>query len=80
MNELGERQGMSWLELIPRDEESQFLEITLAFQGDLLARLEMTDKFGQITRFTFSEQAKNTVLAPELFEFVPPDGYDVFSH
>lgn len=80
ITELGSRLGMTWLELTPKDEESQFLEITLAFDGDELSRLEMADKFGQITRFRFSRLEMNKVLDPLLFTFVPPPGYDVFSH
>jgi outer membrane lipoprotein carrier protein len=77
--ELGERQQMQWLELLPVDAESDILRVLLAFKGDRLLRLEMTDKFGQISRFSFFEIKRNPELPDELFEYDPPFGWDVFS-
>ena len=78
--EIGTRQGLQWLELIPRDPDSQFVRILLAFEGDHLRRMEMDDKFGQITRFRFSGEERNPKLPPGLFHFEPPEGYDLFTH
>lgn len=80
IRELGERQGMQWLELTPRDEDSQFLNISLALDSTGLARLESYDKFGQFTKFKFSHLVRNPPLDSELFRFVPPPGFDVFTH
>ena len=77
--ELGERQQMQWLELLPVDAESDILRVLLAFKGDRLLRLEMTDRFGQISRFSFFEIKRNLELSDELFEFEAPFGWDVFS-
>jgi len=77
--ELGERQQMQWLELLPVDAESDILRVLLAFKDDRLLRLEMTDKFGQISRFSFFEIKRNLELSDELFEFEAPFGWDVFS-
>jgi len=77
VEELGTRQGIGWLKLVPRDEQSQFEQILLGFQGGRLARLEMADRFGQVTSFSFSAVQKNIPLAESLFRFVPPPGYDI---
>lgn len=76
-NELGTHLGLSWLELIPRNEESQFEQIMLAFLDADLVKLEMSDKFGQTTRFDFSKGERNKNLDPGLFIFRPPPGYDI---
>jgi len=76
--ELGERLQMEWLELLPMDRDSDILRVLLAFRDDSLLRLEMTDRFGQVSRFRFFEIRRNPELADELFEFEPPDGWDVF--
>lgn len=75
--ELDTRLGMSWLELQPKDEDAQFSRITLGFREDYLASLEMIDKFGQITSFSFSNTQRNPQLDQDLFRFIPPPGYDI---
>ncbi len=74
--DIGERQGMAWVELIPRDKESQFVRILLAFMGKELRRMEMADQFGQVTRFQFYDIQRNIPLPDELFEFEPPEGVE----
>jgi len=75
--DLGESQDMDWVELIPRDKESQFIRILLAFVGTELRRMEMADQFGQVTRFQFYDTQRNPELSDELFVFVPPPEFDV---
>jgi len=77
--ELGERLQMEWIELLPHDPESDIVRILLAFKGDDLLRLELTDTFGQISRFSFSQIRRNPELPPKLFDFEPPDEWDIFS-
>lgn len=77
VNDLGSHLGLSWLELIPRNEESQFEQILLAFEESDLVKLEMSDKFGQTTRFDFTRRERNITLDPMLFIFQPPHGYDI---
>ena len=75
--EIGERMGMQWLELIPRDPDSDFNRILLAFADGQLQRLELNDKFGQISRFSFYEMQRNLPIDPRLFEFEGKDDWDV---
>ncbi len=76
--DIGDRQGLAWLELIPRSEDSQFVRILLAFDEQTLRRMEMSDKFGQISRFRFFDVVRNPELDPELFEWHKPPSYDAF--
>lgn len=77
IKDLGQRMGMGWLKLIPKKEDGQFEQILLAFEGDRLARMEMADRFGQVTRFDFFNLQRNPPLDDSLFKFVPPPGYDI---
>ena len=78
--ELDTRLGMSWLELRPKDEDAQFTRITLGFREDNLASLEMIDKFGQVTSFSFTNTRRNPQIDPDVFRFIPPPGYDILDH
>jgi outer membrane lipoprotein carrier protein len=75
--EIGERQGMHWLELLPRDPESDFNRILLAFADKQLRRLELNDKFGQISRFSFYDMQRNLPIDPQLFVYQGQDDWDV---
>ncbi len=77
MQELGEREGLSWLELRPRDKEAQFIKVLLGFAEDSLQRMAMYDSFGQVTRFEFYDMQRNPELSSELFVFVPPPQIDL---
>ena len=77
--DIGESQNFDWIELIPRDEESQFVRILLAFAEGELVRMEMADKFGQVTRFQFYEIKHNPEFSSTFFRFVPPQGTDVYN-
>jgi outer membrane lipoprotein carrier protein len=75
--DIGDSQGMDWVELIPRDEESQFVRILIAFVADELRRMEMTDKFGQITRFQFYDVERAPRFEKDRFVFKRLQGYDL---
>jgi outer membrane lipoprotein carrier protein len=78
--DIGSSQGFEWVELIPRDQESQFVRILLAFAENELQRLEMADKFGQVTRFQFYDMVYNPELSEDIFKLDLPDRYEVFQH
>jgi outer membrane lipoprotein carrier protein len=75
--EIGERKGMQWLELIPRDAESDLNRVLLAFADKELKHMELNDKFGQISRFTFFEVQRNQPIDPDLFVYEGQDDWDV---
>jgi chaperone LolA len=77
LTELGRDQGMDWVELKPRGEATDFREVKFAFREGMLARMQLTDAFGQITLIEFSSMRLNPQLADERFRFSPPPGVDV---
>jgi outer membrane lipoprotein carrier protein len=75
--EIGERMGLQWLELIPRDPESDLNRVLLAFKDKQLLNMELNDKFGQISRFRFFDMQRNVPIDPQLFVFEGQDDWDV---
>ncbi len=60
--------GRDWVELIPKDKETDVVRIELGFSGENLDSLIMEDAFGQDTRLNFSATERNPRLDPKLFE------------
>ncbi|MES9825784.1 MAG: outer membrane lipoprotein chaperone LolA [Candidatus Thiodiazotropha endolucinida] len=77
VNDLGEADGLSWVELLPREKESQFSSLRLALNENNLQRMEMIDNFGQTTRFVFDNLQRNLTLDATLFTFKPPPMIDL---
>ncbi len=69
--------GLSWVRLIPKDIESNFQTVSLAFDGNELRQMLMKDSFDQLTQLIFSEGQENLSLAEKEFVFIPPEGVDV---
>jgi outer membrane lipoprotein carrier protein len=76
---LGNRDGLDWLEAIPRTQDTAFERIRLGFGKSGLEAMELRDQFGQITVIKFSTIERNTGLSSEAFRFTPPKGADVIS-
>jgi len=79
IREMGaQSRGLYWVELVPREQETEFTRILVGFADNQLRELEMTDNFGQVTRFDFDDVQRNPEIDPALFEFHPKQGMDVF--
>ncbi|MBK1694216.1 outer membrane lipoprotein carrier protein LolA [Chromatium weissei] len=60
--------GRDWVELTPKDQDTDVVKIELGFGKDTLDSLIMYDTFGQETRLNFSQAQRNTTLKTELFK------------
>jgi len=69
--------GLYWMQLTPKQEESGFEKLLLAFRGSDLSVMELKDAFGQVTRIEFSRLVKNPKIDPSEFIFRIPKGVDV---
>lgn len=69
--------GLVWVELSPKDPDSNFQTVTLAFDGDSLKQMIMRDSFDQRTRLTFSQVRENPRFDSDTFRFSPPADVDV---
>jgi len=73
----GAKDGLEWVEAIPREKESNFERIRMGFGFSGLERMDLTDSFGQTTELRFTGFQRNARVDPGLFRFVPPPGADV---
>jgi chaperone LolA len=73
----GAQGAVQWLELTPRDADSDYNTIRLGFTGNDLSGMVLYDNLGQRTEITFKDARRNPKLDPALFTFAPPVGLDV---
>jgi len=75
---LDEREGVYRLKLESKTKESDFAEIIVGLDAKGLRFMQLHDQFEQVTDIIFSDIVTNTKLSKEIFEFIPPEGVDVF--
>jgi len=75
---LDEQGGVYRLKLISKSKESDFGEIVVGLDAEGLRFMQLHDQFEQVTDIVFSGIITNSKLAKEIFEFIPPEGVDVF--
>ncbi|MCC6210403.1 MAG: outer membrane lipoprotein chaperone LolA [Burkholderiales bacterium] len=77
MKELGEKEGLEWLEARPREKEAGFERMRLGLSTGGVEAMELVDHFGQTTVLRFSNVVRNPKIEPGTFRFSPPKGADV---
>jgi outer membrane lipoprotein carrier protein len=77
ITELPPQNDIAWVQLDPRQEDSNFTRIRLAFDRETLHAMEIVDGFGQTMTIRFIGLRRNPALGPAGFEFIPPAGVDV---
>lgn len=77
LTDISSDDGMAWVKLVPKEVESNFQTVTLAFDQNGLAQMIMQDSFGQRTRLAFHQVQENVELEKDDFVFIPPAGVDV---
>ena len=75
---LDEHDGVYRLKLESKTSESDFTEIVVGVDAKGLRFMQLHDQFEQVTDIVFSDIKTNKDLAKEIFEFIPPEGVDVF--
>lgn len=77
LKDRGERDGLQWVEAIPKQSDSGFDRILIGMRDGLPAEMEVRDAFGQVNRFTFTRISRNAPVSESDFGFTPPEGVDV---
>jgi outer membrane lipoprotein carrier protein len=77
LKEIGEKDGLEWLEAKPREKEAGFERIRLGLATGGVEAMELLDHFGQTTVLRFSNLVRNPQIEPATFRFSPPKGADV---
>ncbi|CAK0755374.1 Outer-membrane lipoprotein carrier protein [Gammaproteobacteria bacterium] len=75
---LDDEEGLSWVELTPKDPDSEVALMMLGFRRDQLEVLQMKDRFDQLTHMRFTNTERNPKLSARLFRYEPPPGMDLF--
>jgi chaperone LolA len=75
--DLPSKDGLNWVELSPKQQDSSFAKIRIGFNDSNLSRMELDDQFGQTTQIQFNQVIRNKAIDPKLFTFTPPVGTDV---
>lgn len=73
-----EKDGVYRLKLLSKTGDSDFGEIVVGLDAKGLRFMQLHDQFEQVTDIVFSDIDTNKKLAREIFEFIPPEGVDVF--
>ncbi len=69
--------GIDWVELVPREQDTDFRFVRLGFAAGELRVMELSDQLDQTTRIEFTDVVRNPELEASLFTFEPPEGVDV---
>ena len=77
LKDAGRRDGLEWVEAIPREQEAGFERVRLGLGAAGVQAMELDDHFGQTTVLRFSRVVRNPALDPAAFRFTPPKGADV---
>jgi len=77
LSEGGTRDGVAWLEAIPKTQDTNFEKIGIGLKDGTPVAMELRDSFGQVSLLSFTRFEKNPTLAPNQFRFVMPKGADV---
>jgi outer membrane lipoprotein carrier protein len=76
--EMATKQGVSWLQLIPKSKQnSPFEKAMLGFTNNTLVNMQLFDGLGQVSTFNFGAWQINKQLNVKLFQFVVPKGVEV---
>jgi len=77
LSDAGSRDGLDWLEAVPKSKDTTFEFIRMGFAGSTLKVMELKDNFGQRTVIRFDKLERNPKLGADQFKFTPPKGADV---
>lgn len=69
-----DKDGLQWVAATPKNKEGQLRGMALGFRGNDLAKLEITDGFGQRSLVSFDQMELNAQMPAERFHFKPPQG------
>lgn len=78
ISELDHRDGIYRLKLSSKSGDADFSELVVGVDRQGMRFMQLRDQFEQVTDIVFTELELNKKLEDDLFEFVPPEGVDVY--
>lgn len=77
LSNLERKDSLDWVSAEPKDKESSFETIRLAFKDDKLQGMELVDSFGHQTKIVFTALENNPSLNSKIFLFKAPKDVDI---
>jgi outer membrane lipoprotein carrier protein len=77
LRDAGTSDGLSWVEALPKAQDTGFEKVRLGLNGRTLAAMELNDQLGGRTMLRFTDLKANASVPAETFTFKPPAGADV---
>lgn len=71
------KDGLDWVDAVPKQKDSAFKSVKVGFRGTTLAAVEIVDSFDQRSLLRFSDFEAGATFAPDEFDFNPPSDADV---
>ncbi|MCP4187684.1 MAG: outer membrane lipoprotein chaperone LolA [Gammaproteobacteria bacterium] len=78
VSEIGQRKYLYWVELEPKSSDLEYTQVYIGLEEGAIKAMELRDNFGQSTQIVFDNLRLNVVHNPKVFQFIPPEGVDVF--
>lgn len=79
LKEVANKDGLEWLEAVPKTRDSTFDRISIGLKNGLPEAMELRDSFGQLSLLAFKKFEKNPAMSGDAFKFVVPKGADVLN-
>jgi len=73
----GSRDGIEFVEAVPKAKEGGFERLRIGMRANLPVRMEIVDNFGQTSTLVLSQFETRGALPAGTFRFVPPKGADI---
>ncbi|MFK8054041.1 MAG: outer membrane lipoprotein chaperone LolA [Woeseiaceae bacterium] len=72
------RDDVLWVQLGARNKAGDFGALRLGFRDDVLIAMMLGDDLDQTTEISFLDVIQNEMIDDSAFEFIPPDGVDIY--
>ncbi len=79
INEIGQKKFLYWIELTPKNKDSQFERLYFGLEKDQIKAMDLRDTFGQSTQIVFKQHRYNAIHNPATFIFDATPDIDVYS-
>lgn len=77
LSEMPDRDGMQWLQAVPKNADAGFAHVNIGFQNTQPVRIELLDSFGQTTHIELRQLQPQSAVDSSLFVLDVPEGVDV---
>lgn len=77
LRDMGHREGLDWIQLLPKKQDTDFEKIFVGMNTDGVSVMELHDSLSHITQIQFHHMETNKSLDKSLFQFTPPENVDV---